>query len=99
VSIHASSLPDEASDRISCSTEKHLQALSRAQTTGLGVSGHADKDMDTYGLISIESRAVIESKIRRTGDFFSTVVLSFVLHDLNLLIDKGLKRATAPLID
>ncbi len=67
--------------------------------TGLGLGMNEVPSTGSYSTVSNENRAAIEAKIRRTADFFASVILPWTLQDLAILTDRGLKRATAPLLE
>ena len=46
----------------------------------------------TYAALPTEVRVGIEIKLRRTSEFFASVVLTFVVRDLAQLLDKYVKR-------
>ncbi|KAF8272979.1 hypothetical protein EI94DRAFT_1565123 [Lactarius quietus] len=45
-----------------------------------------------YASLSPELRTAIESKLRRSSEFFATVVLTFVVRDMAQLLDKYVKK-------
>jgi hypothetical protein len=45
-----------------------------------------------YASISVETRAAVETKLKRSSEFFATVVLTFVIRDLSQLLDKYAKK-------
>ncbi|KAF8506863.1 hypothetical protein F5888DRAFT_1603107 [Russula emetica] len=45
-----------------------------------------------YASLSPELRSAIESKLRRSSEFFATVVLTFVVRDMAQLLDKYVKK-------
>jgi hypothetical protein len=45
-----------------------------------------------YAALPMECRLSAESKLRRTSEFFATVVLTFVVRDLAQLLDKYVKK-------
>ncbi|TFY82696.1 hypothetical protein EWM64_g1322 [Hericium alpestre] len=46
----------------------------------------------TYAALPLDSRNGIEAKLRRSSEFFATVVLTFVIRDLAQLLDKYVKK-------
>jgi hypothetical protein len=46
----------------------------------------------SYSAISPEIRIQAEQKLKRTSEFFASVVLAFVIRDLALLLDKYVKK-------
>jgi len=45
-----------------------------------------------YTSLPSEARAVLESRLKQSSEFFATVVLTFVVRDLSLLLDKYAKK-------
>ena len=45
-----------------------------------------------YGSIPPELRASVETRLKRSSEFFATVVLTFVVRDMGILLDKYAKR-------
>jgi len=45
-----------------------------------------------YASLTPELRSAIESKLRRSSEFFATVVLTFVVRDMAQLLDKYVKK-------
>jgi len=45
-----------------------------------------------YAVLPPETRSLIESKLKRTSEFFVSVVLAFVIRDLGQLLDKYAKK-------
>lgn len=45
-----------------------------------------------YSPIPAETRASIETRMKRASEFFATVVLTFVIRDLSQLLDKYAKK-------
>ena len=45
-----------------------------------------------YAPILAETRASIETRLKRASEFFATVVLTFVIRDLSQLLDKYAKK-------
>lgn len=46
----------------------------------------------TYAALPRDLRSVLEVKLKRTSEFFATVVLTFVIRDLSQLLDKYAKK-------
>ena len=45
-----------------------------------------------YAAFPPDLRAALEVKLRRSSEFFAKVVLTFVIHDMALLLDKYVKK-------
>ena len=45
-----------------------------------------------YAALPVDVRAALESRLRRSSEFFATVVLTFVIRDLSQLLDKYAKK-------
>lgn len=45
-----------------------------------------------YGVLPPDTRAQIETRLKRTSEFFVSVVLVFVIRDLGQLLDKYAKK-------
>jgi hypothetical protein len=45
-----------------------------------------------YAAFSLELRVALEAKLRHASEFFARVVLTFVVRDLSMLLDKYLKK-------
>lgn len=45
-----------------------------------------------YSALSSELRLTLESKLKRSSEFFASVVLTFVIRDLSQLLDKYAKK-------
>lgn len=60
--------------------DEHTKAVSSQQTAPL------------YAAFPPELRAALEVKLRRSSEFFAKVVLTFVIHDMALLLDKYVKK-------
>jgi hypothetical protein len=60
-------------------TDKHIQALH-------------DPNHPRYLPVSGSVRKQIEMRLHAASDFFATVVLTFVVRDLGLLMDKFVKK-------
>lgn len=45
-----------------------------------------------YAALPTEVRMALEPKLRRSSEFFATVVLTFVIRDLSQLLDKYAKK-------
>ncbi|KAG9047109.1 hypothetical protein FS837_002993 [Tulasnella sp. UAMH 9824] len=48
--------------------------------------------MGSYASMPIDIRSQIEARLKRTSEFFCTVVIAFVVQDLGLLLDKYAKK-------
>lgn len=48
--------------------------------------------MGSYASMPIDIRTQIEARLKRTSEFFCTVVIAFVVQDLGLLLDKYAKK-------
>jgi hypothetical protein len=46
----------------------------------------------SYSSFTPEIRAAVETKLKRSSEFFATVVLTFVIRDLSQLLDKYAKK-------
>ncbi|KAG8901205.1 hypothetical protein FRB99_005479 [Tulasnella sp. 403] len=46
----------------------------------------------SYGLIPLDIRSQIEARLKRSSEFFATVVIDFVIRDLGQLLDKYAKK-------
>ena len=45
-----------------------------------------------YAALPMDIRSSLEPKLKRASEFFASVVLTFVIRDLSLLLDKFAKR-------
>ena len=45
-----------------------------------------------YSALPVDVRTSAESKLKRSSEFFATVVLTFVIRDLSQLLDKYVKK-------
>lgn len=45
-----------------------------------------------YGSLATDLRLTLELKLKRTSEFFASVVLTFVIRDLSQLLDKYAKK-------
>lgn len=45
-----------------------------------------------YNALAADLRLTLESKLRRSSEFFASVVLTFVIRDLSQLLDKYAKK-------
>ena len=45
-----------------------------------------------YASLPTEIRMALEPKLRRSSEFFASVVLTFVIRDMALLLDKYVKK-------
>ena len=45
-----------------------------------------------YGSLATDLRLTLELKLKRTSEFFASVVLTFVIRDLSQLMDKYAKK-------
>jgi hypothetical protein len=86
----------------------HLSTLHRSKKSGDDYYGSAlstrDADwdkisIDSYATLPAELKKNIEVKLKRFSDFFTNVVLRFVLRDVAILMDKSVKRHTGLLTD
>lgn len=57
-------------------TDLHLSCLTSTDPSGTG----------TYALLNVKQRAHIELRLRRTSDFMGSIILPFVLQDVNMLL-------------
>lgn len=48
--------------------------------------------MGSYASMPIDIRSHIEARLKRTSEFFCSVVIAFVIQDLGLLLDKYAKK-------
>lgn len=48
--------------------------------------------MGSYASMPIDIRSQIEARLKRTSEFFCSVVIAFVIQDLGLLLDKYAKK-------
>jgi hypothetical protein len=80
------------------SPASYVQGLSRlfAQAQLLDEHSRAISMQPTaapaYASLTPELRSAIESKLRRSSEFFATVVLTFVVRDMAQLLDKYVKK-------
>ncbi|CAO1636943.1 unnamed protein product [Sympodiomycopsis kandeliae] len=80
----------------------HLSTLLQSQRPNGGNIGLTKTDseaVEAYAGLSPEVRKVIEQKLIRSSEFFSNVIIKITLKDLNILLDKSLKRTTALISD
>ena len=62
--------------------DQHLQSLLRSQKTD------TSEARDAYFALPAELKGNIEARLKRSSDFFANVVLTFVLRDVGVLLDK-----------
>lgn len=74
--------------------ESHLQLLIKSQSSS-SVSDDSDVNgpsIEAYAALPKDLRSSIETKLKKSSDFFANVVLAFVIKDLGILLDKSVKR-------
>lgn len=66
---------------------------------GSATSGTDFEAVEAYANLPHEVRKIIETKLLRSSEFFSSVVIKIVLKDLNVLMDKAIKYSSVALSD
>ncbi|KAN0063058.1 hypothetical protein ACQY0O_004221 [Thecaphora frezii] len=78
--------------------DKHLVCLLRSQgalnVVPADTSATATGWPDAYASLPTELKGGIESRLRRSSEFFANVILAFVLRDVGVLLDKFAKRGS-----